>query len=143
MDEERAKRYRDKLNLVLERIDDIESWVSTYSEDEFASDKKTKLAVYKAFQEATEGCMNVLAMICRDLKIVPKNDYSNIMTLREKGMISSKIGEALASSNGLRNRLVHRYDLLDDKVAFRSIKNLLRDLREFVRGVESWVKERI
>lgn len=143
MDEERAKRYRDKLNLVLERVGDIESWISTCSAGEFVSDKKTKLAVYKASQEMIESSMDVLAMICRDLKIVPKDDYANISALHEKGTIDSKMRQALADANGLRNRLVHRYNLLDDQVAFESIKDLLPRFKEFVGMVEGWVRGRI
>lgn len=58
MNDERAKRYRDKLNLISERIDDAKSWTGIGSA-EFISDKKTKLATYKACQELIEASMDV------------------------------------------------------------------------------------
>lgn len=143
MDEERAKRYRDKLNLISERANDIKSWIDVSSAEEFISDKKTKLAVYKACQEIIEGSMDLLAMICRDVKIVPKDDYTNIGALCEKGVINPKLKQMLADANGLRNRLVHRYNVLDDKIAFESIKGLLPAFEEFVAVVEEWLRKRI
>ena len=142
MREERLKRYRDKLNLVTERIDDVESWVP-HSIEEFVSDKKTRLAVYKASQEMIETSMDIIAMMCKDLKIVPKDDYTNIKALEDRGIINKKLTHALVHANGLRNRLVHRYNVLDDKIAFESIKELLPNFKKFLSVTEKWLKERI
>jgi uncharacterized protein YutE (UPF0331/DUF86 family) len=93
--------------------------------------QKTKLTVYKAFQEMIETSMDVLAMICKDLKIVPKDDYTNINALQDRGVINQKLAQAFTHANGLRNRLIHRYNVLDDKIAFESIKGLLPDFKNF------------
>ena len=39
--------------------------------------EKTKLATYKAFQEIVEACMDIVAMMCKDSKIPPQDDYTN------------------------------------------------------------------
>lgn len=46
MDIERISRYKDKLNIISERKQDIEEWVSGYDSFDFIEDKKTRLAVY-------------------------------------------------------------------------------------------------
>lgn len=51
MDIERAKRYKDKLNLILARSESVERWIANYKANDFVSDEKTMLASYKAFQE--------------------------------------------------------------------------------------------
>jgi len=50
MDESRIRRYRDKLNIIKRRIEQIEEWMGDFTKDE-----KTRLAVYKAFQEIVES----------------------------------------------------------------------------------------
>ncbi len=142
MDIERAKRYKDKLNFILEKVNDIEEWTSVDISD-FISDKKTRLAVYKAFQELVEVSFDIVAMACRDSRIISKDDYANIEALYQKNLIEEGLKNALAESNGLRNRLVHRYNTLDDTMAFESIQTLLPNFKYFTEVMEKWLKEHL
>jgi uncharacterized protein YutE (UPF0331/DUF86 family) len=137
MEIERAKRYKDKTNIIIKRAHQIKSWVQDLSSDQFLDDDRTKLATYKAFQEIVEACMDIVAMMCKDLNLVPKDDYSNIEDLDK---IDRKTKASLATANGLRNRLVHRYNQTDDRVALKSINALLPDLSDFVEMVELWIR---
>jgi len=140
MDIERTGRYKDKINFISERRQDIEDWLSGYDASDFISDKKTRLAVYKAFQELVEASFDIAAMACKDFKIIPKDDYTNIDLLFEKKMIGSDLKNALSEANGLRNRLVHRYTDVDDSVAFESIMALLPEILHFSEVIEKWLK---
>lgn len=82
-------------------------------------------------------------MICKDAGVPPKDDYTNIETLKELGIINAEVMEKLVEANGLRNRLVHHYNKLDDRIAFESIKELLDDLLIFVEVVEGWIAKRL
>ncbi len=139
----RIKRYRDKLNIILKRTNQITEWSKDYIPEEFVVDEKTKLATYKAFQEIAESCMDITAMMCKDSKIVPKDDYTNIESLQERGIVSEKVGRVLFEANGLRNRLVHLYNKTDDAIAFDCINNLLVEIEEFVKVVEKWIREQL
>jgi uncharacterized protein YutE (UPF0331/DUF86 family) len=143
MDIERISRYKDKLNIISERKQDIEEWVSGYDSSEFIKDKKTRLAVYKAFQELVEASFDVAAMACKDLKIIPKDDYSNIDLLFEKKFINISLKNTLSESNGLRNRLVHRYNGLDDSIAFDSIMEHLTAISDFSEVIEKWLRSNL
>lgn len=142
MDIDRAKRYREKLNLIIERVADIEDWLPSDVSD-FSSDKRNRLAIYKAFQELIEASFDVAAMVCKDLKIVPKDDYTNLETLQNIRIIDERLNNALAESNGLRNRLVHRYNSLDDTLAYESIQTLLLDFKRFEEVIDKWLKEKL
>lgn len=143
MDIERIGRYKDKLNLISERKQDIEDWVSGYDSSDFIKDKKTRLAVYKAFQELVEASFDVAAMACKDLKTIPKDDYTNIDLLFEKKFINSSLKNTLSESNGLRNRLVHRYNGLDDSLAFDSIMEHLTAILDFSEVIEIWLRSNL
>jgi uncharacterized protein YutE (UPF0331/DUF86 family) len=137
MEIERAKRYKDKTNIAIKRIHQIESWVQDLSSDRFLDDDRTKLATYKAFQEIAEACMDIVAMMCKDMNLLPKDDYSNIENLDN---IDRKTKISLAAANGLRNRLVHRYNQTDERIALESINVLLPQLSDFVEMVELWIR---
>lgn len=140
MEIERAGRYKDKTNIILKRASQIESWVQDISVDQFLEDDRTKLATYKAFQEIVEACMDIIAMMCKDMDIIPKDDYSNIENLE---LIEKNTKSSLAAANGLRNRLVHRYNRTDDRIALESINALLPELSDFVEMVELWIREQL
>lgn len=137
MDEDRLKRYWDKIDLISKRSAEINEWTAIPSKD-FIADEKTKLATYKAFQEIAEACMDIVAMVLKDSRIPPKDDYTNIELLKNSHFQNV---ELLIEANGLRNRLVHRYNATDDLLAFRSIKEVLPGITTFTAGVKKWIRE--
>jgi uncharacterized protein YutE (UPF0331/DUF86 family) len=137
MDSERRNRYKDKIDLIEKRIQEIEEWTKISSE-EFIEDERTKLATYKAFQELAESCMDIIAMACKDLKILPKDDYTNIEKLITKLKFNKRV---VQDTNGLRNRLTNRYNRTDDTIAFQSIKELIPEIIIFIEVIKKWIKK--
>ncbi|MEM2933109.1 MAG: DUF86 domain-containing protein [Candidatus Pacearchaeota archaeon] len=119
---ERKKRYQEKINLIEKRISEIEEWTD---EIEKKGDEKVKLACYKAFQEIAEAFFDLIAMKIKDLNKLVEDDYTNIDRLKNLNFLNEKEARILKEVNGLRNRLVHKYNQLNDAVAQESIKNLL------------------
>ncbi len=133
----RARRYKDKLDMVFKRLGQVQEWLADVSEDEFLEDDKTKLAVYKAFQEAVEASLDLVAMMCKDLGITSQDDYSNLEKLTS---LSAQSREVLIEANGLRNHLVHRYNRRDDLLAMQSMKDLEGGIVAFGEEVEGWLE---
>lgn len=63
MEIERAKRYKDKINIIIKRAHQIESRVQDISSDQFQDDDRTKLATCKAFLEIGDASMDIIAMM--------------------------------------------------------------------------------
>lgn len=141
MERERLRRYIDKLGHIEERIEDIRSWLAEF-EEYSALDRKTRLAVYKAMQEAVEAATDIAAMILKDEGKLPQDDYTNIAQLGTLGIIDDQLKAALNEAGGLRNRLVHGYNGVNDALALESIQDLLSPLGRFVSRVKEWVKRR-
>lgn len=135
----RAKRYKDKINIILKRSDQAEDWLKELYSAQTFEDDKTKLAVYKAFQEIVEASMDIIAMMLKDMEKIPKDDYSNIDSLE----IDRGTKAILREANGLRNQLVHRYNQTDDIIALDSMKALLPDMRKFINEVELWTRKKL
>jgi len=139
MDEDRVRRYWDKINLVLKRSDEICTWTAIQPKD-FIQDEKTKLATYKAFQEIVEACMDIIAMMCKDSKIPPRDDYTNIGLLKDR-IPFEDMEQTLIEANGLINRLVHRYNSTDDLLAFESIREIVPRISKVIEGVKEWIRQ--
>jgi len=136
VDEKRIARYLDKFGHIEERVGDILNWI-----EEAKVDKKSRLAVYKAAQEAVEAACDLVAMFLRDSGVPPKDDYTNFQKWGE--MVDKNISECLKVANGLRNRLVHRYNGLDDRIALNSIEEIIPCLQEFVKVMKSWLRKKM
>jgi uncharacterized protein YutE (UPF0331/DUF86 family) len=119
-----------------ERIGDILSWINEAEED-----KKSRLAVYKATQEAVEAACDLVAMFLKDSGYPPKDDYTNLQKWGE--LMDEELSGCLKVANGLRNRLVHHYNGINDKLALESIAEIVPCLQEFIRVMESWLKKRV
>jgi len=134
METDRLKRYKDKIDLILERKTEINEWSG-----DFLDDKKSMLASYKAFQEIVESATDLLAMMIKDESSVPGDDYSNIELAERKKLVSQKMATALKEANGLRNRVIHEYNGITNSIAHESMLELLPVFEEFVDVVEKWL----
>jgi uncharacterized protein YutE (UPF0331/DUF86 family) len=139
MDTSRAKRYKDKINIIIKRCGQIEEWQQELDLPIAPENEKTKLAIYKAFQDVVEASMDIVAMMLKDSKIGPKDDYSNIDLLE----LNADMKAILAQANGLRNRLVHRYNNTDDLIALECMNTLLPGMQSFVEDVEQWMRKKL
>ncbi|MGM0405659.1 MAG: DUF86 domain-containing protein [Thermoplasmatota archaeon] len=135
MDKERLLRYKEKISVIVERRDNIRSWIG---ED----DVKSNLAVYKAYQEMIEALTDIFAMMLKDMGGLVEDDYSNIEKMKDKGMLDDKQEGLLKESNGLRNRLVHEYNGIEKRIAMESIKRINSQIEEVLEDVRGWIKKR-
>ena len=134
MEVSRLKRYKEKLNLIEKRLEEIIEWKGS-----FLSDEKSKLASYKAFQEIVEASMDVVAMMIKDDNLIPKDDYLNIDMAEEKKLLTSELCVSLRNMNGLRNRIIHEYNGLSDEIALESMENLFQEVTNFMEQAEKWL----
>jgi len=143
IDEARYGRYIDKISIAIKRLDLIDEWIEEKPIHDLIQDEKTKLAIYKAFQEVVEALMDIVAMICKDLHMGPKDDYTNIGVLVTEGIIEPDHARILREANGLRNKLIHWYNKINDEIALRSIRRLRASLREILEVIIEWLRRQL
>lgn len=136
---ERKESYLRKIQSIQENIKSIKEWMMETTLEAFLRDKKTRFAVFKAFQEVVETCMDLAAMMVKDRGIPPKDDYKNLETLREEKIISDKMENILSEANGLRNWIIHRYNKLNDAEAYNEIQKLIEPIEDFIGVVKKWI----
>lgn len=66
----------------------------------------------------------------------PPDYYRSFTLLGQADLIPNELAEALAPSTGLRNRLVHEYDDLDDRIVLEAVAEVRRLFPEYARAVE-------
>jgi len=73
LDNSRFERYIEKLDYFRKLMDKLEEWVKDIDANSFISlDLKEQFGIYHIFQIIVEIITDLIAMICKDLKIKPK-----------------------------------------------------------------------
>ncbi len=142
MNAQRRLRYKEKLSHLQEFSHNLEKWMQDYSNEAEVDDHaKTRFAMYHMGQLCVEAMTDLAAMILKDLKQVPKDDYLNFKKLSELTLISGDLEKQLAESNGLRNRLAHDYNGIDENIALESLAQLTRTVSQFQDVVADWLQK--
>ncbi|MBD3256160.1 MAG: DUF86 domain-containing protein [Candidatus Lokiarchaeota archaeon] len=138
----RIERYIEKFEHLKKLNNKLNEWTKSLDEEGFvALDLKEQYGIYHAFQIIAEIITDLIAMSVKDLKIKPKDDYSNIDCLKEQNFISEDLSKELKKVNGLKNILVHDYNGIDDSLAFKNIKEDINIIKHFQKVVQEWLKK--
>ncbi len=143
MEKERIKRYTDKLEYLNQTIKNLYEWTEGIDSNKFTEsiELQNQYGIYHAFQLSIETITDMVAMIVKDVKLIPKDDYLNIEMITNKEIINPDLAASLREANGLRNRIVHDYNGLDNEIAFNRLIDLLKSLKEFMEEVKKWLKK--
>ena len=127
MDELRLKRYRDKINFIIDNIKDLPIKPNNVFE---------KRGIFYSIQTAIESVIDLVAMLVKDLGIQVKDDETNINEIIEKRNLNPELGKKLKKANGLRNILVHRYNNVEDQIILDSVEEIKELLYQWIDIVE-------
>ena len=131
----RIDQYRRKLEFIIEKISILPNNVE---ENIFFMD-----ALFYRLQVSVDAAMDIVAMLCKDLGITVKDDYSNIDELEPLEIFSKEFLNELRRLNGLRNALVHRYNKIEEEQILKEKVYFVKILKKFVSQVEDLINERL
>jgi len=128
---------RRKLASITRDLSDLER-VRDLSLAEYREDRFRKKAVERLLQEAIEAAVDANLHLLRAAGHPAPSDYfASFVALGRAGVVSGELAESLAPAAGLRNRLVHEYDEIDDRKVLEAVGRAIRDLSAYVEAVES------
>ncbi|RLG58380.1 MAG: DUF86 domain-containing protein [Candidatus Hydrothermarchaeota archaeon] len=126
----RIEQYSRKIEYILTSLEKMD----------FPENEKDVYALFYLLHTSIEAAMDITAMLVKDLGSMPRDDYENIETLYEKGLIDKEFAENLKKLNGLRNILVHRYNKVDENLVVRELNNIKEILNKFIDVVENVIQ---
>ena len=132
MDELRLKRYHDKINYIIDNIEDLPI---------APTNKFEKRGIFYSVQTAIESIVDLVAMLVKDLGVQVKDDEINITTIVKKRNLNPQLGVKLKKANGLRNILVHRYNEIDEKIILDSVDEIKDLLYQWLDIMEATLNE--
>ncbi len=71
---------------------------------------------------------------------IPVDYYNSFIELGKKKYLPMKFAEKIADSAGLRNRLAHEYDEIDEKKIYQAAKTCLKDTPKYLNYIVKSLK---
>lgn len=134
-------------DLILSKLLKIKKYIQelkTFSNitfEEYKRDFIKKRAVERLILLLVEVATDINSYVIVEIGKDPPTDYyDSFIKAIEIGLISKQLGEKLAPSAGLRNRLVHEYGEIKDDIVYSSINEATKLYTTFIKEVNDYLK---
>ncbi|MBI5971533.1 MAG: DUF86 domain-containing protein [Deltaproteobacteria bacterium] len=108
--------------------------------DEYLADVYKRKAAERLMQEMIEAAIDINTRVITQTGNAPPDDYhESFIRLGELGVISKRLALKLAPSAGLRNRLVHEYDAIEDSIVLKAIGTAEDLYPEYIKEIEGYI----
>jgi len=71
----------------------------------------------------------------------PKDYFESFVELGRLGVLEPIFARTLAGASGLRNRIVHEYDEIDERKVYEGLQFALRDIPKYLQAINAFVKK--
>ncbi|MFN3533054.1 MAG: type VII toxin-antitoxin system HepT family RNase toxin [Candidatus Brocadia sp.] len=130
---------RRKLAIITENLNALEL-IKDISRDEYIKDIYKRKATERLLQELIEVAIDINThVIVQTCDTAPDDYYESFIKLGDLRVITPNIAKKLAPSAGLRNRLVHEYDLLEHSLVLDAVRMAEELYPEYVKEIETFI----
>ncbi len=131
---------RRKLAAIVENSKALEP-IARMTQRQYLDDLYKRKATERLLQELVEAAIDInIYIIVQTGQTVPDDYYESFIKAGALRIISSDLAEKLAPSAGLRNRLVHEYNMLEHPVVLDAVRKAEELYTEYVRQVEDYIE---
>jgi len=132
LDNLRKLRYKEKIELIRERIEQF---------DRKPQNKIEIWGLYYAIQTSIELVFDLIAKLIKDMGIVVKDDESNVEKIIKEKNLNDELGKQLKDAKGMRNIIVHQYNGIDEDIIFKSLPKLKNLIERWINIIEGSIDE--
>ena len=132
---------RQKLHLLLEHLDELAP-LCEISLEEYETDYVKRYAAERLIEIIVEYAIDINRYIIEDIGKAPAQTYyDTFKVISDLGVIPKNLAARLASTTGLRNRLVHNYEKVRNDIVHRSLQPFVRNYRRYFELMEDYLEK--
>jgi uncharacterized protein YutE (UPF0331/DUF86 family) len=132
-----------KLARIVENLEALRP-IQDMGHEEYARDLYRRKATERLLQELIEAAIDInLHLISQTGHSIPDDYYQSFIKLGELKSISPNLAAKLAPSAGLRNRLVHEYDAIEDGLILQSVTMAEELYSQYVKEISDFLSREL
>lgn len=137
-----AQLARRKLTTITRSLDLLAA-IEGLSLAEYRADPFRQKGVERLLQEVVEAAVDTNLHLLRAAGAsAPGDYYRSFLDAGRHGIVPATLAETLAPAAGLRNRLVHEYDVINDAIVLDAVGRARRDFAAYVTAIEQYLAAR-
>ncbi len=130
---------RRKLAIIAENLAALKP-IETMTKEEYLKDVYKRKATERLLQELIEAAIDINThIIVQTGHVAPDDYFESFIKTGEHGIIPVALAGKLAPSTGLRNRLVHEYDLLEHAIVLGAVGMAGELYAEYVNEIRTFL----
>jgi uncharacterized protein YutE (UPF0331/DUF86 family) len=128
-----------KLAVIVRNLEAL-TGISRLTRQEYEEDLYRRKAAERLLQELIEAAIDINTPLMVELGgTVPDSYYESFLELGSLHVLGADLARSLAPSAGLRNRIVHEYDAIDDSIVYDSVGQATTLYTEYVRIINNYI----
>lgn len=102
----------------------------------YKNDQLTRYAVERLVQLIIDLALDVNNILIKRSDKYPAQDYfSSFLELIDLGILPEEFAREIAPSTGIRNRLVHEYEKINDKIVYQNLDKIIKFYFDYIKYV--------
>lgn len=133
---------RRKLHIITANLQALEQ-IATIDLARYRTEIFTRKGTERLLQELIEAALDLnMHLLAQTVQKLPDDYYQSFLLMGDQGILPKDLAVSLAPSAGLRNRLVHEYEAIDDTVVIEAVRRAQDLYPQYVAAVERHLKGR-
>lgn len=132
--------------LIKQKLTNIASYVEEMTPylqvpvEGYLKDSGRRRIVERLAQVIVESAIDINSLLIEQAgNVPPATAYRSFDSVHELDAIDDQLTARFHRYVGLRNRIVHDYDVLDNKIVYYSAKRLLDDAKQYIGSVYAYL----
>ncbi len=131
-----------KLRLLAEYLNELDQ-ISQASYKQYETNFQVKRTAERLIQLIVEVATDVNGLLIVGLGEPPPQDYfTSFIKLSQLDVLPEDFAQTLAPTTAIRNRLVHEYDRVDDRLVYISIRPILEEFTQYLDTIRKYVQKK-
>ena len=131
IDAELIKRKIKLINRDLKELDRL----GNLNFDQFQAKKEYEVLAERYLERIIGRMIDINYHILSNKNIIPSDYFSSFIEMGEQNYLPLELSQSLANSAGLRNRLTHEYDEIDENQIYKAIGRALKEVPQFLKYI--------
>ena len=130
-----------KLTKLIQYLNELKA-IKDYTLEEYLDNYFIKRTTERLLQLIVEVATDINGhIIVEEGHNPPHNYYQSFIKLGQLNLINEELATKLAPSTGLRNRIVHEYEEINDQIVFESISTALELYKQYIKEIKDLVEK--